>query len=144
MVDICARAGGQETGGILIGHYSDGLDHAVISNVIRPPSDSRAGRAWFRRGVVGLNSILNRLWRGRRGYYIGEWHSHPSADPRPSPADCAQMAQIAVSDSYNCPEPILVIIGGGPDREWEFGTFVFPRSNLDKNSEPIEMARSII
>lgn len=117
MLVACARASGRETGGILVGHYTDALDCAVVTRASRAPSDSKRGATWFVRGVRGLQRWISRLWHEGR-YYLGEWHSHPGTDPTPSAIDIAQMRAIAGSSLYRCPEPILVIVGGGPRGGW--------------------------
>lgn len=104
-------AGKYETGGILMGQYSAKLDVAVIKTITGPPSDSRSGRTWFNRGVKGLKKMIDRFWE-QKNYYLGEWHFHPNAKPIPSQQDKKQMRSIAVSKEYNCPEPILLIVGG--------------------------------
>ena len=44
-------------------------------------------------------------------YLLGEWHFHPSNVVEPSAEDFEQMARIAETDSYECRDPILVIVG---------------------------------
>lgn len=102
-----------ETGGILIGHYNEGLSCAIVKKVTGAPDDSKSGRTWFYRGVKGLKSLLSTLWNVKV-YYIGEWHFHPNAAPNPSSQDVMQMIAISTSSSFNCTEPILLIIGGKP------------------------------
>jgi len=123
-----------ETGGIILGRYSDDLKYAEILRVLGPTSDSASGGSWFIRGIRGLNRLLRTLWMLRKDYYLGEWHYHPNASPKPSLIDIAQMKVIARSESYNCPEPILIIIGGDPQGEWSMSINVFLRSG-----EPISV-----
>ena len=114
MEDILAyvqRAGDRETGGILIGLYNAQRDTAIVKKITGPPNDSKSGRTWFNRGIKGLQHLLNKAWNQNQ-YYLGEWHFHPNASPNPSFCDKAQMINIAASRQYNCPEPVLLIIGG--------------------------------
>jgi hypothetical protein len=37
------------------------------------------------------------------------------------------MKKFAASSDYQCPEPILVIIGGTPPERWSVGVYVFPK-----------------
>jgi len=105
------KAGKKETGGILIGSYNQQRNIAIVSKVTGPASDSKSGHAWFIRGTKGLQKILDTYWQTGQ-YYLGEWHFHPNAAPDPSFCDSTQMIQIATSRQYNCPEPLLLIIGG--------------------------------
>jgi hypothetical protein len=47
------------------------------------------------------------------------------------------MRSIAEAADYQCPEPILVIIGGCPPKRWAMKAYVFP-----KGSGGIELLRS--
>lgn len=115
MLDHCMRAGTSETGGILIGHYSALHDQAIVAEVTGPPSDSRAGRWWFVRGVRGLTRRLARAWQDHE-YYLGEWHYHPFSDATPSERDVRQILTFAADPAYGCPEPVLFVVGGDPSR----------------------------
>lgn len=123
----CAVAGQNETGGLLVGFYSENLDIANVRAVGGPPPDSKAGRTWFQRGVSGLKSWLHKLWFGDHVYFIGEWHFHPFASPAPSSIDFSQMNEIATNPKWQCTAPILMIVGGDPNGEWEVSVHVCPR-----------------
>lgn len=134
MLKWCKKASRRETGGIILGRYSVDLKRAEISRVLGPASDSSSGRTWFIRGIRGLNQLLRMLWMLRKDYYLGEWHSHPNASPIPSSIDIAQLKVIARSESYSCPEPILIIVGGDPQGEWSISINAFSSSG-----EPITL-----
>lgn len=123
ILEACKNSGDHETGGIIVGHYTENLDCAIVTDVSLSPSDSRNGRSWFYRGVNGIQNWLNRLWI-RREYYLGEWHFHPFAYAALSPTDKTQMKKIAKNKSYYCPEPVLLIIGGDPERDWKMRVYV--------------------
>ncbi len=122
----CANSGGKETGGILIGRYSQEHNMAIVTRVSGPPKDSKSGSCFFVRGIQGLQQILNRLW-ARKEYYIGEWHFHPYAAPIPSSTDHQQMADFSRDERMKCPEPILIIIGGNPNADWSMKVVVYPQ-----------------
>lgn len=125
----CRVAGTDETGGVLIGTYSAEHDCATVTRVCGPAPDSRFGPTWFHRGVHGVQQILDRYWRRGAGFYLGEWHFHPYAEPVPSGIDHGSMRGIARSSPYNCPEPVLLIIGGDPRGAWNAAAFVFLRGS---------------
>jgi integrative and conjugative element protein (TIGR02256 family) len=126
MSHYCAVAYPKETGGILIGHYSADLRVAHVTSLSSAPSDSVAKRFSFARGVRGLQELLQRVWR-QKNYYLGEWHFHPDAEPSPSGIDSDQMQSIASAISYQCPEPVLLIVGGHPPSLLQFHSYVFRR-----------------
>jgi hypothetical protein len=124
MVAAAKQAGRKETGGILIGRLDAGGGTAIVLEATAKPADSGSGWAWFRRGVRGLRSLLAYRWQEGR-HYLGEWHYHPGSSPAPSGPDREAIAAIARDGRYQCPEPILSIIGGSPTR-WQFFVGVSP------------------
>lgn len=110
----CRAAGSVETGGILIGHYSDDLAVAIVREATPPPADSKWGRALFVRGVSGLRKLLGERWQAKdRTFYVGEWHFHPASHVEPSGDDFSQMLEISRARQYDCREPLLLILGAG-------------------------------
>jgi integrative and conjugative element protein (TIGR02256 family) len=130
------EAGSSETGGILVGRYSDDLSVATVCEATAPPSDSRLGRSWFVRGVNGLRDMLSKRWRAKeRTYYLGEWHFHPVKHVEPSSEDFEQMREIGRAKEYDCKEPLLLILGAGTrEGDRSFRAFVCP---LER--EPLEL-----
>lgn len=118
VLDACASAGGNETGGILVGKYSPDLRTARITGASTAPSDGRSGRTQFVRGIRGLQAWLAQLWARRSGHYLGEWHFHPFSDPTPSSQDIRQMTEIASSPHYHCRQPVMLVVGGDPSGRW--------------------------
>lgn len=127
VTEACDEAMPEETGGILTGFYNDALDCAIVTSASLSPDGSRSGRTWFQRGTRGLQAWIDRLWSAGRSYYLGEWHSHPTGRPEPSPTDLKQMRQLALSAEVHCPEPVLLILGGTPSTGWDARAFVILR-----------------
>src|ERR1051325_3106003 len=84
ILQLCKRSHPHETGGILLGRYSDDHNCALVTAATSAPADSRSGRTWFVRGVRGLQRTIDRLWTRQHEYYLGEWHFHPGGVPDPS------------------------------------------------------------
>lgn len=126
---MCTAAGVIETGGVLVGRYSEDLTTAITTEATPPPSDSRLGPSWFIRGVAGIREMLRRRWCSKeRTYYIGEWHFHPAVHVEPSEVDVAQLYRICREPNYHCAEPVLLILGRLSDgQERAARAFVFPR-----------------
>ncbi len=130
MLEQCARSYPMETGGILVGHYSDDSKFAHVTDLVPAPSDSKLNRLSFQRGIRGVQKLLNQMWPRRR-YYLGEWHFHPDGSASPSGTDANQMRSIACTESYHCPEPVLLILGGNPPEEFVSESYVFLRGTHD-------------
>lgn len=134
----CGDAGSVETGGILIGRYSDDLTTAIVLEATSPPTDSKRGRTWFVRGVNGLREILGKRWQAKeRTFYIGEWHFHPASSVEPSADDFTQMLKISRAREYNCREPLLLILGA----KRHAGQPVFRAFVCPANYGPLEFHR---
>src|SRR5271156_2390418 len=129
LLSNCQRASSAETGGVLIGYYNPSHNMAFVTEVIPAPPDSKQGATWFDRGVKGLTGKLRVSWKKTGSFYLGEWHYHPGAPSNPSPTDSTQMASIAGSHLYACPEPVLLIIGGNPGA-WSVGAFVYEKGTV--------------
>lgn len=126
MYDAFDKCNGMETGGILLGKYI-GKNCAEVTAITTAPPDSKAGPTWFKRGVRKLQEMVDAFWNKKREFYLGEWHCHPNGAAKPSGVDADQMYDIANSRDYKCPEPILIIVGGQPNRIRNIGVFVFPK-----------------
>jgi integrative and conjugative element protein (TIGR02256 family) len=139
ILNFCAQADRKETGGILLGHYTQSHDMAIVTEVAGPPPDSTHGSSFFIRGIKGLQQLINQLWR-RKHYYIGEWHYHPFANPDPSGTDEQQMLDFARDKPMNCPEPILLLMGGDPKRDWHVKVVVYTRNKKTIELSPVMLA----
>ena len=127
MLSACEEAGYVETGGILIGTYSDDGASARVSRALGPPEGSEATPTSFTRSEAGLADLLKQLWTVQQ-YYLGEWHSHPKGAGVPSTQDRRQMTSISDDSAYSCPNPILVVVGYATT--WKAGAWVFDVGRL--------------
>lgn len=126
ILEICKKSDKLETGGVLLGYYTENCKQAIITRIIDAPKDSFRSKYLFVRGIKDLISILDRMWL-KNNYYLGEWHYHPLSASKPSSDDIDQMTGFANTEKLHCPEPILLIIGGNPEKKWNASAFVFPR-----------------
>ncbi len=138
---FCVTSGDIETGGILIGFYTLGHNCAVVTTVTGPPVDSRHAKTWFHRGTKDVQNLLQDVWNRGRRYYLGEWHFHPGGNPDPSMTDVNQLKQIADSPHYQCPEPVLLIVGRTRSDKWNTMSYVFPRGKEFIRMAPITPSR---
>lgn len=127
VLELSSGSAPNETGGILVGFYTDAHDCAVVTEASGVPPDWKSGRTFFVRGTSGLQRWLDKLWRKKRHHYLGDWHFHPGGAPVPSLTDEAQIEEIAGDESRKCPEPILLIVGADAASVSDIRAYVFPR-----------------
>ena len=124
----CVKSKNKETGGILIGKYSEDRNTAIINKITGPPNGSKQGKRTFKRAPANLNKLICGKWD--LGYrYVGEWHFHPNSSPNPSIVDNLQMNKFANDKKLNCSEPILLIIGGNQNNGWEISVHVYTKDS---------------
>ncbi|MGN7471999.1 ThiF family adenylyltransferase [Brevibacillus sp. SAFN-007a] len=118
------ESGDFETGGVIVGFYT-GDGRVVVMDASPPGPNAVRKKDWFERDVEFCQKFLDEAVEkmGKRGYYIGEWHFHPTGTNKPSPQDFASMMEIALQDNYETDTPICLILS--PALELSF-TVHFP------------------
>lgn len=90
----------RETGGILIGYYTEAGPHVAEIRVVQDP---HATRSRYRRDAVMaeriLTSIVHEDDTGALGY-VGEWHTHP-VPAGPSAIDAEASRQLAIAGGHD-------------------------------------------
>jgi integrative and conjugative element protein (TIGR02256 family) len=120
------RAGSQEIGGLLMGeHVGDDTFRMVeftvqrsggtIASFLRNPTKHQAQ----------LRSFFSRTGEYTRFNYLGEWHSHPSFEPRPSGTDVQTMQSIADDPDVGANFVVLLITRLSDNDEFEATATVF-------------------
>lgn len=120
------RIGSFETGGLLIGYYSEDNSTAVIDKIIFPPENHFYEPRNFELDPKYSNKIIDEEWKqGRR--WIGDWHSHPNNPATPSKMDDNVMFGVANSEKANMPEAILLIVGGNNVTGYDLSLHLYRR-----------------
>lgn len=102
-----------ETGGVLIGAYDIARKLVYIVCQVRAPEDSISSPTSFIRGCKDLPERLEYI-RGTtldNLTYIGEWHSHPSANTQRSTDDVKLHKAITNYNRENCLPGCMMILG---------------------------------
>jgi len=129
MVDLQGaldRAGRREIGGQLFGEQLAPSDFRVteIAYQARPGSVAR----FVVDLVQAARDAMAFFRRTKREYerfnYLGEWHSHPSYDVRPSGVDIAAMRDLVSHGSFQGHFAVLMIVRLDPT-ELRCGAWVF-------------------
>jgi Prokaryotic E2 family A len=104
--EIAARPD-SETGGIIVGRYSDVANSFHVIGTLPAPPDSKFSRHEFVLGTKGLRPMLEDLIEGSGGalYALGTWHNHlvPSG---PSDRDVRTAALLSIRQYF----PLLMLI----------------------------------
>jgi hypothetical protein len=103
---VAARPG-SETGGIIIGRYSDVTNTFHVVDLLPAPSDSRFSAEEFVLGVEGLSERIDALIERNGGalYPLGTWHNH-LVTSGPSSKDLATALKLAAVQVF----PLLMLI----------------------------------
>lgn len=102
------RPSAREGGGQLYGAVTD--ERVTVSHVAGPRRTDERGRFWFRSDPKKAQIDIERFAR-RSLLYLGEWHTHAEAAPRPSGSDEQAMRQIYARSLLNTNALLLVILG---------------------------------
>jgi hypothetical protein len=96
-----------ETGGVLLGRWSDVANAFFVIDVMAAPQDSVFSRAEFRLGVEGLRPAIDYVIAKTRGaiHDVGTWHSH-LVESGPSKMDRQTADIMAVVQDF----PVLMLI----------------------------------
>lgn len=112
VVSLTEKSPDKETGGVLIGFLGKG-NRAVVLAATGPGPKATRTATLFRRDVRYVQAKLDEAGAqlGPRGVYVGEWHSHLTADPQPGAMDMDSLFGIARVPNYLTRCPVLAIAG---------------------------------
>ena len=113
-----------EIGGILIGNKV-AEDKIIINDISISTEVDILNFASFIRDTVNAQRLLNKHYKDSTGFYIGEWHSHPSFSLYPSGKDISTMKGIVQDKNYNVSFAILLIVKLNAVYELESKAFLF-------------------
>lgn len=106
-----------ETGGVLAG-YTDDEGNVVVTHASGPGPKAVQSATRFEKDIEFCQQYLDDLFinSNRKCVYVGEWHSHPSRDNKPSGLDIKSLSEISVEKNYltTCPAMIILSNTGKP------------------------------
>lgn len=110
----------REAGGVLLGRHLKESSDIVVDEVTQPMEGDIRRRHFFFRRKKQHQRAMDSAWRrsGGTSTYLGEWHTHPETDPRPSNFDLMNWnARICLD--HHSGILFFVIIGTQMIRVWE-------------------------
>lgn len=107
----------QETGGVLMGYWSD--QDATITDIIGPGPKALHTRYSFTPDAKWQEDEIARLYdeSGRVKTYLGDWHSHPYGTSCLSVKDLVTLIRVALYKPARAPKPLMGILYNNP--HWE-------------------------
>lgn len=98
-----------EFGGFLIGRYSNDLSSVDILGYILPKiyQGFPFSFTWY---IDGLIKIFKTIFRDKKQYYIGEWHTHPDGSTAYTEMDLTAMTKTVDCNTVYINNPILLIL----------------------------------
>lgn len=114
------RAYPRETGGVLLGYFSN-EGAPVVYAATGPGPDAEHHPSWFVPDHAWQCEQIDLIYNKSNGVwvYLGDWHTHPDGAPAMSWIDHRTLLSIAAHPQALTPEPIMLIGSGGPDN-WEW------------------------
>ena len=138
----CEEDHPNETGGIVAGSTREGRP-ALVANAKDPPRDSIQNPTGFLRGTEEVEEWLQDARESMGIEYFGEWHYHPQQPPKVSKKDREAMNEIATDRDYNCPHPLLFIMGEDDSGHCSIEVYQFHRDNEYERLKCVEQSNPI-
>jgi integrative and conjugative element protein (TIGR02256 family) len=110
MKDLIAENPNIETGGVLAGELTE-TGVLIITDASSPGPKAKQTSTYFQKDVEYCQKFLDDLFvkSNKKIIYLGEWHSHPSANNHPSGTDIKSLTEIAFQKEYLTEIPIMII-----------------------------------
>jgi integrative and conjugative element protein (TIGR02256 family) len=123
-----------ESGGVLLGYrYPSRREPIRVVSQIGPGPKAVHRRNRFEPDGAWQDAEITRAYEtsGRTLAYLGDWHSHPRGSGRPSALDRSTARAIAACAAARAPQPLLLILHGGP-HEWSLAPHLYRRRRLSR------------
>lgn len=129
-----AKATRTETGGVLAGRGNLMNGGVHLTHASEPGPKARKTLYSFARDTAFCQQFLDKLAMESKGQidYLGEWHKHHEAEPRPSWKDIRTSKDIALKSDYHVELCLLMIIGKSNHRNSLRAFVVNPEGVVEK------------
>ncbi|MCO5315135.1 MAG: Mov34/MPN/PAD-1 family protein [Solirubrobacterales bacterium] len=116
---------GRETGGILLGRGPRPDDRVVHVDFAGDPGPTAERRPdFFLRDLEHARRLAAHGWSSSQSVWVGEWHTHPHGDPRPSPTDLATYSELLAAEELQFDVLVAIIVIAGPGDDWNSPSLV--------------------
>jgi integrative and conjugative element protein (TIGR02256 family) len=112
-----ASSDGRETGGILLGFDTDGVNEALVMEAGDPGPHATRRDDFFSRDVEHAQRLADAAFARTTARWIGEWHTHPRGQLAPSRKDMRTYRGFLRDPELAFDSFVAVIVGPG-DNDW--------------------------
>jgi integrative and conjugative element protein (TIGR02256 family) len=114
-----------ETGGVLLGYWSEDHMAAVVTNAVGPGPQAQHDYCSFIPDYDYHCAEIARIYEasGRRYTYLGDWHTHPGGSPRLSRRDRLTLRRIARHEPARVRTPLMLVVFGND--EWRMQSWCY-------------------
>lgn len=104
--------GMNEFGGILLGRIRSDFNEYEIVDISEPCDKDKSSKYGFIRNKENAQKIVDKAFKSSNGIiqYMGEWHTHPEVNPKPSYIDKKLLNECF--KNKNIPKKIFMLILG--------------------------------
>jgi len=94
-----------------VAQLGDEENALIVAHATRPGPRAIHTPAYFDRDKAYCEDLVRQYHSATAGVlnYVGEWHSHPSVDTRPSPLDNASLYEVVRDSGYKIASPVSII-----------------------------------
>ena len=104
-----------ETGGVLIGYWGNHNEVVITDMIDAGPTAIHEEMSFIPDHEYQLRKIEALYFATERTErYLGDWHSHPNAEPYLSEKDKATLKKIAAYKEARLQKPLMLVIGTNP------------------------------
>ncbi|WP_416188029.1 Mov34/MPN/PAD-1 family protein [Clostridium perfringens] len=105
--------GEKEAGGILLGRIKSDYSRYILEDISEPCNKDKRFKYSFVRNKDKAQKIINDAFYNSNGImqYLGEWHTHPECNPKPSFCD-KKLMKDSIKETKNVSNIIFMIILG--------------------------------
>jgi integrative and conjugative element protein (TIGR02256 family) len=131
MLAEAARRYPLETGGVLMGYWSEDYKAVAITAITGPGPKAIHKRTAFVPDSDFHEAEISRFYvhSGRIHTYLGDWHTHPDGICHLSSKDRATLKRISRYKAARAPMPIMGILAGSSD--WRLGVWCYLRRGVE-------------
>ncbi len=130
-----------ETGGVLMGRWTDG--QPLVTSIVGPGPKAVHRTHGFSPDYEFQEAEIRRRFTSSGGWetYLGDWHTHPGeSHAKLSRQDRQTLGRISRDPGSQAPRPLMIVLIGGPDF-WKPGSFIASRPKVLPAWIPIHVKR---